>query len=394
MNICLVSREYPPETAWGGISSYTYNLARGLARSGHSVHVVTLSLNRDSRSQEDNINVHRLFTPSFGTEHLFPFSMVAHSMKVAGKLRELVEGSKIDIVEAPEWYAESLCYGLWRKTPLVVRFHAPRFLIERYSAPRRRTVRTRVIFGLEKFAALRADSMVTPCTALQAVIAREYRISPERIAVIPNPIDIPDEEAGEDGPAGGFLPYVLYAGRLERLKGVHVLAQAIPLVARVFPEVKFIFAGSDTMSAPDNGSMRNYLFRLNKDNPNIIFAGQCGRRELYSYYRSASLCVVPSLWETFPYVALEAMAFGRPIVASRVGGMLDIIREGRTGFLVPPNDPVALSRGIIKLLKDQQAAAEMGKQGKELLDQKYSFEKIIRAQVEHYHKVIATFPHR
>src|SRR5207302_4809427 len=160
----------------------------------------------------------------------------------------------------------------------------------------------------------------------------------------------------------GRTPTVLYVGRLEPLKGVDTLVEALGLAA---PSVDFRCVLIGRESAARDGATTKERLRATLARSACLdratFIDHIGRGSLVAHYQQASLCVVPSLYENCPYTLLEAMACGKPVVATRVGGIPEVVEEGITGHLVPARDPAKLAAAIERLLRDPGERRRLGR---------------------------------
>jgi glycosyltransferase involved in cell wall biosynthesis len=207
---------------------------------------------------------------------------------------------------------------------------------------------------LEALSARCARLVTAPSRAIAAVVARRWRLRPERIRVVPNPID---HERFAPGPPELVVPgRIVAVGRLERAKGQDLLIEALPAVARAAPEAHLWLIG-------DDGGLGRALRARAHDlgvSDRVTFAGARPREELPELLRTASLCAVPSRFEAFPYTCLEAMACGRAVVAADTGGLPEALGDAREGVLVPPEDPAALAAALGRLLLDADARRALG----------------------------------
>ena len=206
----------------------------------------------------------------------------------------------------------------------------------------------------------------TPPTSFHARWLSELGIEPERIHVIPNMVD---DVAGKVGESAG--DYVGFAGRVSPEKGVDVLMQA----ARRMPDVPFRIAGSyDRLPTLPSTAP-----------PNVRFLGHLGPEDLSSFYAGARMIVVPSVWfEGFPTVIPQAMLRGRPVIASDVGGLRDVIDDGATGYLFPTGDAEQLAARIGALWSDPRLASIMGRTAREKALREYSRDR-------YYNRLMAAF---
>jgi glycogen(starch) synthase len=375
LRVCLVSEEFPPETGWGGIGTYAYNLAHGLAALGHRVHVVARTWEKDHVEERDGFVLHRLCLPepSWRKGTWWIHTHLAETREVllwSGRVRRCVaaiaRAEGLDIIESPEFRAQGLFASFaGRPAALVVKLHTPSYLCRQLDGAGAGSSRldARASEHLELRLARRAALITSPSRRLADDVAAAWRLDPSAIVVVPNPIDVePFMDTGEPGPEANT---VLYVGRLERRKGVETLVRSLAVVNGLAPEAcRLKLVGQDHGSGPGGISMQAHLRQLMAQegipDASVEFVGPVARQDLPRIYRSAAICVVPSLYENFPYTALEAMAAGCAVVASDVGGIPEMITHGRDGLLVPPGSPEHLGRAIARLLLDPGTARDLG----------------------------------
>ncbi|MBI1854238.1 MAG: glycosyltransferase [Planctomycetes bacterium] len=399
MRIGLVSMEYPPETAFGGIATYSQTLARELRRLGHDVDVVSATLGDHARLEDDRgVRVFRFALPKFpvpfasrflpGTCRDLRFAWVA-----SRAVRRLHRERAFDVIEAPEWGASALFLGVASPAPLLVRLHAHLAMVLAENGERR-GVDERVRCLLESIACRRADRLVANSDGLRRRIAADYGLRAESIAVLPCPLE-PDAftsdamtpASADDAPAS-----VLYAGRIEERKGVRLLLDAMKQVWQEHPKVKLVLAGRDTRSARIDGSLRLHLeteARAAGKSDCVAFLGELPRSAMRGVYDSADLFVTPAPFEALGYTTLEAMAAGKPVVGSRGGGTPEVVRDGETGVLVPPGDSRALGRAISKLLSDRPLRKRLGDQARHDARRRFGATSIAERMVEEYRAALA-----
>jgi glycosyltransferase involved in cell wall biosynthesis len=226
------------------------------------------------------------------------------------------------------------------------------------------------------------------------IVIDEYQIPrlEDKTTVIPNPVDtsIFHPDIRELISKKNRSLSVLYAGRLEYRKGVHVLAQAIPMIRKELRDVRFIFIGSDTPTAPDGRSMRAYLNRQIESYQEVVeLINPLPQHQLAVRYASSSVVVVPSLQEPFGLTCAEAMACGACVVASRVGGLVEIVQDGQTGYLVEPNNPHELALAINELLAHPEERLRVGRNARKAIIEQMSSERITSKKISHYQQVLA-----
>jgi glycosyltransferase involved in cell wall biosynthesis len=215
---------------------------------------------------------------------------------------------------------------------------------------------------LGRLTAWAADLVLAPSAVTAAEIRRDYRV--DAVGVIPNvtgglvvepepaPADVPEGEGG----------YLLFVGRLRIRKGVEVLLEALRDIR--LAELKI--AG--------DGEHRGRLERRVKElelGKAVTFLGNCDAGRVRRLLPGAAALVVPSIYEGMPLVVLEAMAAGVPVVASAVSGIPEVVVDGETGWLVPPEDPRALRRALEDVLARPQEARRRGEAGRRRVDERF-----------------------
>jgi glycosyltransferase involved in cell wall biosynthesis len=207
-----------------------------------------------------------------------------------------------------------------------------------------------------------ADRVLAPSAATAAEIRRDYRV--DEVGVIPNATGgLAVEPAGNvEGEEG----YFLFVGRLRIRKGVEVLLEALRELRRRVPGAVLRIAG--------NGEHRSRLERRTAElglEGAVSFLGTCDAVRVRTLLRGAAALVVPSTYEGMPLVVLEAMEAGVPVVASRVSGIPEVVVDGETGWLVPQEDPKALTRALAEVLADPEEARRRGEAGRRRASELY-----------------------
>jgi glycosyltransferase involved in cell wall biosynthesis len=195
-----------------------------------------------------------------------------------------------------------------------------------------------------------------------------FGMSPEKITVIRNGVDLQEFDTIRGDPQG--LNKVSFCGRLQYEKGADVFIRSIPAVLQSCPAVTFEILGD----GPDRRSLEDLACQLGIADA-IEFLGW--RQDARQLMASHSIVVLPSLREGMPWTALEAMALRKPVVASRVGGIPEVVIDGHTGFLVEPGDPQAIAAKIIYLLSEPVLRAEMGTAGRKRIENHFSIDDLI-----------------
>lgn len=222
-----------------------------------------------------------------------------------------------------------------------------------------------------------ADRIVAVSNSTREECRTEYRIPEEKISVIYNGVDL--DEFNPRIPRTrirskfslGENPIILAVGAATIRKGLPYLLQAMPDVIANIPDVKLIVVGSRTYESQ--------LQLLAKDlgiRHNVIFAGPVERDELPFYYSACDVVAVPSVYEGFPVVVLEALASGKPVIASRVGGIPEAVQNGVNGILFEPCDVPELARGVVRLLGDESLRGKMCREARNVAESRYDWKNI------------------
>ena len=214
-----------------------------------------------------------------------------------------------------------------------------------------------------------ATTVVANCAAARGILLAEG-LAPASIAVIPNGVDRPRHESA--GVAAEQRTRVITVANLRPEKNHETLIAAADLLSADFPDVEFQIVGD----GPRRSELESRV-RSRRLDDRVSFLGH--REDVGRLLSEASIFALPSRSEAFPNGAIEAMAAGLPVVASAVGGLLDLIEHGRTGLLIEPGNPTALADALRQLLTNQTAAARIGEHARAHVQQRYSFERMVKA---------------
>jgi len=210
-----------------------------------------------------------------------------------------------------------------------------------------------------------------------------------RTVVIPNGIDLKDFEGDGDGRRfrdrhGVHGPLLLYTGRLAANKRLDTVIRLLPDLIKEFPDLVFVAVGEDHAMGRE---WRDLADRLGVAG-HVKFLGHVDRAELVEAYRACDAFVLPSDYEAFGIVLLEAMACGKPVVATRVGGVPDIVRHGETGLLVEFGDAEAMRRALTSLLGDHVARRELGGAARRAVGREFDWDAVV-GRIEEEYRVLA-----
>jgi D-inositol-3-phosphate glycosyltransferase len=357
----------------GGMNVYVREVGRELGRMGVEVDVFTRSQNPAiPRVVEMGERVRVVHLPAGPETPMARERVWEHLEEFADGVDawRITHGLDYDLVHAHYWLSGIVGLALRERwgVPLVQMFHTLGRLkndVARSTTDREPALR----IGEEAAIVDAADRIIAATDLERAQLVREYGASFLRIAVIPCGVDTTlfapgDPERARTALGLGGGPIVLYVGRITPIKGLEPLLDAVAhLRARQRP-VRLLIIGGDADDSLDGheASVRERAERLGLGEA-VVFLGPQRQSDLRGYYVGADVVVMPSYYESFGMVALEAMACGRPVIGSRVGGLATTVRDGITGFLVPEGDAVALADRIEAVVGDAALRARLGREG-------------------------------
>jgi glycosyltransferase involved in cell wall biosynthesis len=368
VRIALVSQEYPPETAKGGIGSQTFTKAHGLAARGHEVHVISRTLAEPREYSENGVRVTRIA----GAESRLPLyteiaDWLTYSAEVAAAIERIHKATPLDIVDFPEWACEGYVYLLnrteWNNIPVAIHLHGPLVMLgQTIGWPETTSEFYRTGTAMEKTILHLADAVFSSSRCSAEWCAKEYGLRLEEIPVIHTGVDT---NFFTPAPDKSSRPTVVFAGKLARNKGVHDLVEACARLLREFPALRLRLIGRGEARVVDE----LYAIASQWNAPSLLeFAGFVDRSALPGELSAAHVFAAPSKYEGGPgFVYLEAMACGIPVLACEGSGAAEIIAQGENGLLVPPDDIDALAGAIRSLLADQQMRQKMSAAAREFV---------------------------
>jgi D-inositol-3-phosphate glycosyltransferase len=367
----------------GGMNVYVRDLTLELGRMGIHVDVFT-------RSQDEHVP-HVLHDLGFGNrvvhvpagpEHPLPKRELAEYIpQFVQGIREFAKEKSIhyDIIHSHYWMsglaAEALSDG-WGGTPIIQMFHT---LGEMKNRVARSETELEGAYRLEgeRRVLARADRVVAATPAEQAQLEWLYKADMSKVSVIPPGVDvchfypIPVDEARQYIGLTPQARMILFVGRIEPLKGLDTLIKSVAClrVKDLAEPVHLAVIGGDPDVAPEEMSFEMVRIQKMCDDLTVgkmvAFLGKRSQDTLPYYYSAAEVVVMPSHYESFGMVALEAMACGTPVIASQVGGLAFLIQDGLTGYHVPDGDDDALCEKLTALLGDGSLRQRLGQNAAE-----------------------------
>lgn len=251
--------------------------------------------------------------------------------------------------------------GMMTRKPVLISIHGYRFTVGR------------IQYSLRRFVCLRSTIIRAVSEAVKSMVA-SWGVPEDKIRVVKDRVDCSffnPNVKGDDVRKKFNLtdkPVVLYAGALAPIKGVDILVRAAKEVLRKVPEAAFLIVGEGLLKE----KLRELARSLGIES-SIIFTGKVSYYEMPSYMAACDILAHPSYSEGLPRVLLEAQSSGKPIVATKVGGVPEAVKEGETAILVSAGDAKGLAEAIVYLLERRELALRMGEEGRRFVEEVYEF---------------------
>ncbi|MDR1993907.1 MAG: glycosyltransferase family 4 protein [Nitrososphaerota archaeon] len=390
LSVLMLSWEYPPRVI-GGISPHIYFLSKHLVKQGIKAYVVTCDF-PDAPAHEviDGVEIYRIDSyknpsPDFAT---WVYLMNMNMQKETAALMKKI-GYKIDVIHAHDWLVANAGIGLkhiFRK-PLLVTMHST----EMGRRDGLHTTAEKMIHETEAWLTYEAWKVICCSDYMMNHVKYVFGLPNDKLVMVPNGVDTHNYAATIDYQtfrSKFALPeekIVLFVGRLVYEKGIHILINAVPkILSKV--NTKFIIVGSGYMKE----QLLNIVCSMGLEHK-VLFEGFLDDTNLMKLQKCADVSVVPSLFEPFGIVALEAMAAGSPVVVSDTGGLAEIVEHDITGVKVYPNNPDSLAWGITKVLLDESYAQSLRVNAYRQVQEKYDWEKIAQDTKRIYENVLREY---
>lgn len=392
LTVMMLTWEYPPRII-GGISPHVYHLSKSLAENDVKVYVVTCDFPGTPQHEiVDGVEVFRIDSyknpsPNFATwVYLMNINMQKEAAHLVNRL-----GGEVDVFHAHDWLVANAGIGLkhvFRK-PLLATIHSTEI-------GRRDGIDLdyeRMIHETEAWLTYEAWRVICCSDYMVSHVGWAFNLPEDKLIMIPNGVNIQQYTANKGGDLESFRrrfassgeKMVLFVGRLVYEKGIHIFVNAVPKVLEKV-DAKFIVVG--------NGYMKKSLSNLVEGMglaDKVVFTGFVDDETLRKLQICADVSVVPSLFEPFGIVALEAMAAKTPVVVSDTGGLAEIVEHDVTGVKVYPEDPDSLAWGIQKVLLDKDYAEKIRDNAYKRVQQKYNWNRISRKTKAIYRSVLKDY---
>lgn len=390
MKILMLSWEYPPRVV-GGISRVVYELSKQLSFEGHEVSVITYREGNSPYFEEeksgvkvyrvDNTNINSLDFTSWILQ--LNFSMIECANK-------LMQKEKFDVIHAHDWLTAFTGKTLKQSfnVPLIATIHATEY-------GRNGGIHTKeqkYINDIEWMLTYEAQKIIVNSNFMKSESARIFNADFNKIDVIPNGIDLDKfDNFHKDldfrrSYAKDNEKIILTMGRMVNEKGVQHLICAMPKILKEYNDAKLIVAGKGPML----DELKDLAYRIGVAHK-VYFTGYLSGDNVQKMYKNVDLAVFPSTYEPFGIVALESMLAGIPTVVSDVGGLDEIVKHGLTGLKSYAGNSNSIADSVLAILKDNDLARRLSKNGKNEVLNNYSWEQIAESTIATYKEGIKIF---
>ena len=389
MRILHLSSEYPPQKVLG-LGRFVYDLAGAQAAAGDEVCVVTNSLSGERHDiVERGVRVARVHFPPPPKPSEEATTVMQFNAQLVERAAPIVEKWRPHVINVHDWLTATAgkvlkkVYG----TPLVVTVHDT---VMGKSFGRLDNER-KFIGRVEQWICRYADRAIANSSWVRGELVRTYGVAEDKISTVPCAVDVSafgvEAEARHVAAFRRVLaapdePIALYVGRLDPEKGLEILAEAWAAVVAQMPSAKLVVAGRGKLEKP----LGERLAKLGIAE-RVLFAGYVRPPALALLYHVSAVHVVPSTYEPFGIVALEGMASGRAVVASRTGGLADIVEHDKSGLLVEPGDARQLAEAILGLLRDPTRRERLGKAARERAAETFNWHRVAQMTRQVYESV-------
>lgn len=392
LNVMMLSWEFPPRII-GGISPHMYFLSKSLAKNGVKVHIVTCDFpGAPTHEVIDGVEVHRIDSyknpsPDFATwVYLMNLNMQKEAAAIVANLPD-----KIDVFHAHDWLVATAGIGLkhvFRK-PLLVTMHSTE--IGRRDGLHTNT--EKMIHETEAWLTYEAWRVICCSDYMVQHVKWAFGLPNDKLVMVPNGVNSHVYDGLEKQDLTAFrskyaLPdekIVLYVGRLVYEKGIHILINTVPKVLEKV-NAKFVIVGT--------GYMKEQLFNIVKSmglEHKVLFTGFEEESNVLKLQKLADVSVVPSMFEPFGIVALEAMAAKSPVVVSDTGGLSEIVDHETSGVKAYSNNTDSLAWGITKILLDENFRRRIKENAYKKILEKYDWDKIAQQTRHVYEGVLGEY---
>lgn len=394
LTICLLSQDYPPDSV-GGIAKYTWELAKGFAESGHNIHIITRG-NEIRSFLLNNVNIHTITAEGIASENIaelqnYPttYKSVSYSYQIYKRIVQLHKQYKFDIVETPIWDYEGLITATLLDIPVITRLETP--LLKAVETQKWNLTEDLILSSdLEKKMIEKSTAIISISNNIKDTISDMYCINIDEMENRTIYLGMEEANPVVNNASNGENIRVLFVGRLERRKGIHLLLDVIPELLRKHKNLQFDLVGDDSLVNESGKTYKEIFLKENKGSETcarVTFHGKVDDEKLHEMYRNCDLFVAPSLYESFGLVFLEAMRYAKPVIGCKAGGMQEIIKDGYNGMLVEAGSKEALYEAIDRLVIDTIFRNGLGENGLKRFKEQFTRGKMVDETLKYYKEI-------
>jgi glycosyltransferase involved in cell wall biosynthesis len=365
MNICIISREFPPDTAFGGIATFSLDTALILKSRGHDVTIFSQSLTKSYVNEWKGIHIHKIKVPwPFGSYRVLPAFILAFNFVVMREVIRCHRRKPFDIIDVPDHLAEGLFTTLLPHIPVVTRLHTPYALFVHLGLNNyRKGFSYFFIKTAEKLALQRSEALYAPTEDLVRRCEGLFSLKDLPVKIFGYPLDLNLFSPVSNNEHLG-TPRILFLSRLEQRKGIETIATAFPRLRSQFPDVKLTLVGHDTPNIRGFASARQYLESVFTEAGcvnAVHFVNYVPLEKLPEIFHAHDIVWVPSMYDNYPLICLEAMACGKAVVVSDAGGLPEMVQHNETGLVFEKGNADALVEQTLRLCNSDELRQHLGK---------------------------------
>ncbi len=394
MHIVFICSEFPlHRRPTGGFGSYVDNLSKALV--GKNIHVTIICQNIIGMDiAQGNRRIIAIASPNFPFKKWLSRSRMSFlrraaqfinyplgfSLELIKTLAQVHKENPVDLVEGGDFGAELFFLLLFKIESIkyIIKLHTPSFVIREFNQESK-TLFYQVLERLEEFCLKRADAVYSPSETLLKIVTEKYHIPVKEVIPYPTFPMIKTKGIKRDP------NMILYVGKLQYKKGVYELVYAFSEVVARNPKAKMVFIGPDTLRYGHSTKKElRVILRSKGVYSQVTFISPIPQNKLGRYYLKAGMIVIPSHWENFPNVLLEAGCYGTPVIATKVGGITEIINHGKTGLFIQPQSVKQIAQAIHTFIQNPALAKSVAIKFKLQIQKTYSPKSIAELTLGFY----------
>jgi glycosyltransferase involved in cell wall biosynthesis len=374
MKIGMIGRSIPPFDR-GGIQTHIAELSKAIADKGIETHVFIVgegSKKPGKEIKQQNLLIHPI--RCFPLPSLTLGEYMSYSLNCARHVRQY----DLDLIHGHSMY--SFGYALTKKLPYIATLHGTQ-LNEfknsmQYGASPNHIITDFSSMLMERYSGKKADKVIVVSQENRRDVISQYGIPSEKIVTIPNGVNVSRFHSSKC-----TSKTIISVGRLHERKGIDKLLESFSKVIQEEPEAVLKIVGS----GEDEARLKSLAKKLKLGSKNVKFLGFVPEKELPGIYSSSSIFVLPSYYEGFGIVLIEAMSAGLPLVSVRTGGATEVIEEGKNGFIVNHKN---IHEALLRLLNDEQLRVRMGRKSRNKVEKEYDWTKIAGQVIKTYDDLV------